>query len=177
MRRIMSCLLCALLAVGPLLGAEEAPDLPVAAEAMKDVPEGVTGEAKVDVPAEDPAKRDAVKITHEKPARFRFGNLLLGALGGAILSGGVAFLGFARNDKDGSIDYSKVQTLVPLAAGAGAVVGGLVGFLLGATTPTGPTPPTMESSLGGARDFASGSARAMAPSPVQGPQVRLSFEF
>lgn len=163
MKSLISCLL-ALALVGPGLYAEETPELPDAKEKVEDAPE-VQGEAKeLATPEEEPdPSKESVKATPQKPARFRFKNMIFGGLGGAVFGGGIAILFFSKNDKDGSLDPEKVRTNGAIGAGGGALLGGLLGFLLGATTPTGPLPPEMQTNL--------------EPPLFAGPHVAFSMQF
>ena len=146
-------LVLALAAPQALCAADEVPVLPDASQSeVKDAPPetGVAGgSAEVETPSEAPAVKRSIKITPEKPSTFRWGNFFLGALGGGILAGGAGFFFFTQSDKDGSIDYDKVRTIVPIAVGGGAALGGLLSVLLGLTTPQDAPPPEMNSSLGG----------------------------
>jgi hypothetical protein len=98
----------------------------------------------VDTPQGEPdVKKESVTVVNEKPARFQWGNFILGALGGAVLVAGVGIGIGAASNNTGSFDSSKIGIL----AAGGAVVGGLLSFLLGATTPPAATPPDMKTEL------------------------------
>jgi hypothetical protein len=142
MKILLSAAMICLLALRPgLAQAEsEAPELPKTEE-LKGAPE-ISGDAKAEVEApsgEPEIKKESVKVVQEKPGRFRWSNFFLGALGGAVLSAGLGIpLGAARSDS-GGLDSAKIGLL----AGAGAVGGGLLSVLLGATSPLPATPPDM----------------------------------
>jgi hypothetical protein len=145
----------ALLLLGPLhLGAAssmdstaglKAPDLPKA-EDVKDVPDSgdaasQDGKADVAVPDGEPeVKAESVKVTQAKPGHFRWGNFFLGALGGAVIIGtGAIISGATNNAAGGQLDGAKVA----IWTGSGALGGGILSMLLGATSPLPATPPDM----------------------------------
>jgi hypothetical protein len=150
MKRILCCAVILGLVLPPaLLRPDDPPSLPKA-EDIKDVPDAsadsASAKADVEVPSDEPvAKKESVDVVHEKPSRFSWGNFLIGAFGGAVLAGGVGILVGAADTSSGSgsVDSSKIAIL----CGGGAVAGGLLSLLLGATAPPAATPPDMKSGL------------------------------
>jgi hypothetical protein len=167
MRRFAAALLAFSLALAPgFLGAEDSPQKPpelpksdgsVGTNAP-DTEEGPSSNSKVETPEGEPGQ-EKLSITHETHSRFRLGNFVLGALGGALLGGVAAFLFFGQGS-NGSLDYDRVHTVVPIGAGGGAVVGGVLSLFLGATSPEEPVPP----------------AEGLLPRPL-GPRLALNLKF
>ena len=130
--------------------AMKAPDLPKTDD-MKDSPAPGVGESSLDKAAADKTdvdvpdgeavpKSESVKVTLAKPGHFRWGNFFLGALGGAVIIGtGAIISGATNNAAGGQLDGSKVA----IWTGSGALGGGLLSMLLGATSPLPATPPDM----------------------------------
>ena len=80
------------------------------------------------------ASPDAVDVgLPTKARRYKRTDFLLGALGGGVRGGGVGFLLFSA-DRDGSLNKKKAKKAVPIAAGSGVLLGGLLGLVLGATS-------------------------------------------
>jgi len=124
-----------------------APELPKTDE-LKGTPDtGGVSKAEVEDPDGEPeVKKESVKVVQQKPGHFRWGNFLLGAFGGAVLVGGLGIAVQAADNSSGTgLDGAKVGIL----AGSGALGGGLLSVLLGATTPLPATPPDMSTSLPG----------------------------
>lgn len=135
----------------PGLWAEPTPEIPASKADVKALPADVSATADtsqdVEIPKEEPVvdKPESIKLTPEKPGRFRWGNLFLGALGGGILAASAGFLLFTGSKKDGSIDYDSARVVVPVSALIGIVAGGGLSVLLGLTTPLPVAPPSMNS--------------------------------
>lgn len=123
---------------------EKAPELPKT-EAPRENEADEAGakegqKAEVTVPEGEPeVKKESVAVVQKKYGHFRWGNFFLGALGGAALTAGVGIPSGAANGNGSSLDGAKIGIL----AGAGAVGGGLLSVLLGATSPLPVTPPDM----------------------------------
>jgi hypothetical protein len=132
------------------------PEIPDVKTDAKDLPAN-SGEVKdadkeVEIPKEAPVvEAESIKVTPEKQARFRWGNLFLGALGGGILGAGSGFLLFTASKPDGTIDYNSAGVVVPVSTVIGMAVGGGLSVLLGLTTPLPAVPPSMNSGLDGTR--------------------------
>ena len=143
MKKFLLLALAALLALAPcrLRADMAAPELPKTEE-LKGAPETAPGaKADVSVPENEPeVKKEAVTAVTAKPGHFRWGNLFLGALGGAALG----FLALEGADQGGGLDASKTTAFV----GGGALAGGLLSVLLGATSPLPATPPDMSRNHG-----------------------------
>ena len=121
---------------------EAAPALPKTEDLKEAAPEAAEGaKAEVEVPEGEPeVKKENVGVVQKKYGHFRWGNFLLGALGGAALVTGIGIPSGAANGAPGAgLDGSKIALL----AGCGAVGGGLLSVLLGATSPLPITPPDM----------------------------------
>jgi hypothetical protein len=128
----------------------KAPELPKTDD-IKDSPSPGVGEssdggadadkADVAVPDGEPVvKAEPGKVTQAKPGHFRWGNFFLGALGGAVIIGtGAIISGATNNASGGQLDGTKVA----IWTGSGALGGGLLSMLLGATSPLPVTPPDM----------------------------------
>ncbi len=125
----------------PLRAIESAPELPATFDSTT-APDAVSGNVEVATPAETPEPKDDASVIHKKPSRARWGNFTLGALGGAIFGGGGSALYFAMDSK-GHYDQQRALDMALLGAGMGAVLGGVLAFLLGFTDPVPLSPPDM----------------------------------
>lgn len=91
-------------------------------------------------------------VPEAKPARFHFGDFALGFLGGALIGGAYGVL------SSGGQPQSTMTQNAAIDGGAGGVVLGLLGLLLGATTPPPAKPPQVDE---GARPLRSGTLLAL----------------
>jgi hypothetical protein len=128
-------------ASGEAQAAPEAPALPdeTGGAAVSETPTAELEKAKdteVGVPKEDPSKVAPGKaIPDAKPTKYHFANFALGFVGGALLGGAYGVL------SSGGKDSSVMATNAALFGGGAAVVLGVAGLLLGATTPEEAKPP------------------------------------
>jgi hypothetical protein len=185
MKTIMSLLLLLGLMLAPGLRADDAaaaspaaPDLPADKAEAKDLPADVSATASQDSQVETPKeipdgqrKAESLKLVPDKPQPRRWGNFVLGALGGGVLAGGAAFL-LEPAKPDGSIDYKKAEVVVPLAAVGGMIIGGTLSVLLGLTTPLPAAPPAMNSQIQG-----QGPSLAWAVLPEGGSELVFRSRF
>jgi hypothetical protein len=110
------------------------------AEALEAAPPPSEGSgAAVATPREDPAAIAPGKpVAEAKPSRFRFGNFVLGFLGGALLGGAYGVL-----SSGGQESQVMAQNAAIYGGGAGLALG-VAGLFLGATTPEAAKPPQIE---------------------------------